>query len=238
MSLVTTDPLSTRRQVGSGILVGTLTLLGAASVLLGLGAAAQAGLGLYNTWPVPVKIVGVPSMTAMGLVPSVEGFEFPDGSLGWPAASPDEWTGGEPLPVIQTGGLALPLADAGPIVRLAAGAPLWTLLLAGGCAVLLLVPVVRSYAATRPFTPGTAWRLAVAAGVVATGWALAALLPYLAAGAAIDGHLYVGRALPAHWIAPHFQPAWWPLLVVVLLAGLAASSRRGERLTAETEGLV
>lgn len=238
MSLVTTDPLSTRRQVGSGILVGTLALLGVAGVLFGLGAAAQNLLGLYAIWPVPVKIVAVPSMTRMGLIPSVEGFALPDGSIGSPAASPDEWTGGDPLPVIQTGGLALPLADAGPLVRLAAGAPLWTLLLAGGLAVLVLVPVVRSYAATQPFAPGTARRLAVAAGVVATGWVLAAVLPFLAADAAIEGHLYDGRALPEGWIAPHVQPAWWPLLVVVLLAGLAAASRRGERLTAETEGLV
>ena len=238
MSLTTTEPPTTRRHVGSGVLVGILAVLGAAGILLGLVAAAQAILGLDGGWLVPVTIRAVPSWTEIGLVPSVEGFAFPDGSFASPAASPADWTGGQPLPVVRTGALALPLAAAAPIVRLAACAPHWTLLLAGGLAAIALVPVVRSYAATRPFAPGTARRLAVAAAVVATGWSLATLLPWLAARAAIDGHMYEGRTLPSGWIAPHLQPVWWPLVVVVLLAGVASASRRGERLTNDTEGLV
>jgi hypothetical protein len=117
--------------------------------------------------------------------------------------------------------------------RMLGAAGIWGGLLAAGAVLLVLVPVVRSTATGRPFAPGNARRLGVAAATVALGAVLASVGPYLAAQQVVPL-----LDVPDGWIVPALDLVWWPLPVALLLAALALAVRSGTRLAADTEGLV
>jgi len=226
-----------RQTIRAAVLVAVMTLIGVAALVLGLVYAAQAALGVDRVQTVALRMGGLTTWTESGLIPEVQGFD--DGNI--PSGHglfPSQWVGGTPFPVYRTGGLVTELFQADPLTSVEADAPFWALLVGGGLIILVLIPVVRSYAAAQPFTPGTARRVGLAAAITLTAWLLATLLPFHAASRVLARHLYAGPKVPELWLAPHFQTTWWPLLIVLLLTGLALASRRGERLAAETDGLV
>lgn len=226
-----------RQTVHAGALVAVTALIGATALGLGLLYAAQAALLVDRVQEVSVEMVGEATWTEPGLIPEVEGYD--DGGLpSGHGLSPSEWVGGTPLPVLHTGGLAMELFEADRLTSVEADAPWWALLIGGGLVILTLIPVVRSYAAAQPFTPGTARRFGLAALTSLAAWLLATLLPFHAASRALSDHLYAGPVVPASWLAPRLEVTMWPLVIVVLLAGLAVASRRGERLAVEADGLV
>jgi hypothetical protein len=144
--------------------------------------------------------------------------------------------------VRHTGGLVADVGALDPLSSVLGTAPAWGGLIAGGVVALVLLPVLRTTAAGRPFAQGNARRLASAAAVVTAGWLLATAGPRLAAPRVIESiagaRSYAGFDVPTGWIAPALDVTWWPLLIAVLLATLAAASRSGARLAADTEGLV
>lgn len=226
-----------RQTIRAAVLVAVLALIGLAGLILGLVYAAQAALGVDRVQTVALRMAGQATWTEAGLIPEVQGFEagsIPSGH----GLSPSQWIGGTPFPVYHSGGLVTELFQADPLTSVEADSPGWALLVASGLIILVLIPVVRSYAAAQPFTPGTARRVGLAAAITLTAWLLATLLPFHAASRVLTRHLYAGPAVPELWLAPDFQTTWWPLLIVLVLTGLAAASRRGERLAAETDGLV
>ncbi|WP_149202422.1 hypothetical protein [Actinotalea subterranea] len=228
-----------RQTVGAGIVVAVVALLGVAAVALGLVYAAQSAVGVYRAQTVPVRMAGEATWTEPGVIPEVEGYEDPTGAISsGHGLSPSEWVGGTPFPVRNTGSLVMEVFEADALTSLEADAPWWAGLVGAGAILLTLVPVVRSYAAAEPFAPGTARRLGIAAAIALVAWVCASVLPFHAASAVLADHLYSGPPVPDGWVAPHLRAAWWPGLIVLLLAGLAVASRRGERLAAETDGLV
>ncbi len=231
------------RTWGSALLVGALMVASALAVVAGVVIAVLAADDRGTAAEAPVRLTAPVAYTD-ALVPCVDGWTMADGSSCEPAASPDVWPAGEPLPVRRSGSLlAGTTGDALSALLATAGA--WGGLVAGGGVGLLLVPVLRSTASGRPFGPGNDRRLLLAAVVVAGAWALATVGDRLAAArivAVIEGTPRWSSTgsfeMPTGWLAPAFEVTWWPLLLALLLIALAAATRRGSRLAADVRGLV
>ena len=230
------------RTVGSAVIVGTMLVVAYLLIASGLFTAGLAVLGSGNSAEAPVRLTAPVAYLDLTL-PCVEGWSL-DGSSCEPAASPEQWRGGEPLPVRHGGGF-LAGADVDPVTHLLATAAWWGGLVAAGVVVLILVPALRSTASGHPFAPGSAARLAWAAVVVVAAWLLATVGDLVAASRIIDVIEATPRwsptgtfDMPTGWLAPELVISWWPLPVALLLLALAAATRRGTRLTSDTEGLV
>ncbi|MFI2752138.1 hypothetical protein ACGIF2_01745 [Cellulomonas sp. P22] len=243
MTTATTQPRSAPRTLGGASLVGLATVL--AWLLIGAGAfvVVQVVSGTMVA-EVPVRLgPGTPAYESV-VLPCVEGWSREVGSGCAPAATAEQWPGGAALPVDHDGGMVATGYDASWTTALLADAGTWALLLAGGVVVLILVPVLRSTAAGRPFAPHNGRRLAVAASVTAAACLLATAGPYLAAPEVI-ALLEAARVapdsaitLPDGWLVPQLRVTWWPALVATLLLVLAAATRTGARLADDAEGLV
>ena len=237
----TPDPRHTKRQLGSALLVGATTVAAYLAVAAGVffGFLAVSG-GLDPD--VPVRLTAEAPAWQDATLPCVEGWSLDGLPSCGPAASPEQWRGGESLPVRHAGGLLADVHDLDPLSSLLGASPYWGGLIAGGVVALVLLPALRTTASGRPFAHGTARRLASAAAVVIGGWLVATAAPRLAAPRAIesiaDARSYTGFDVPTGWIAPALVVTWWPLLIAALLVALAAATRSGARLAADTEGLV
>lgn len=240
---MTTAPESrhTKRDLGSALLVGVTTVAAylavAAGVFFGF-LSVHGGLSAQ----VPVRLTAEAPAYMDLTLPCVEGWSL-DGESCEPAATAEQWSGGVSLPVRHAGGLLAEVYDhLDPVTALLSTAPVWGGLIAAGVVGLVLLPALRTTASGRPFAPGNARRLASAAAVVALGWLLATTGPLLAAPSVIESiagaRRYTGFDVPAGWLAPALDITWWPILIAVLLATLAAATRSGARLAADTEGLV
>ena len=235
----------TGQRVSSGLLVGLVLVASYAAVVGGLFSAAMAGLERGTVAEAPVRVIAPIGLHGSAIVPCVQGSPAADGSLCEPAASPEQWPEGEPLPVRQAGGLVAAATGAGPIAALLASAPMWGGLLAAGAVGLLLIPAVRTTTSGAPFARGNARRLAAGAVVIAVSWALVTAADYTAASMII-GALEAAPApmsaisveVPEGWLAPALRITWWPLLIGALLALLAAAVKQGTQLRSDTEGLV
>lgn len=233
-----------RRGATSAVLVGACTVLGAGLLL------AAVAVPLVGATDPSLPVTAGPSAPAVSwstqVIPCLKDVTLPDGSRCEPAADPASWPPGTPLPVTVTGSSRWDLFSGGDLTeRLLGTAPQWAALAAAGLAVLLLLPVVRTWSQARPFAAGNAARLAVAAGVLGLGWLLATVLPPVAAAHRLGqvrswstGPYDPGLPLPAGWLVPALHPSWWPLAFVALVLVLALATRRGARLAADTEGLV
>ncbi|MBX9243298.1 hypothetical protein ICW40_00550 [Actinotalea ferrariae] len=242
------DQARTTRPLAPAVLVGALVVAAWLAVAAGLSYAAMAAMGKGTSPEAPVRLTAPVGYTELTL-PCVEGWSM-DGSSCAPAALPDEWPGGEPLPVRRGGDLlaAPPLDPEGagdPLTSLLATASLWAGLAAAGLVGLLLVPALRSTASGRPFAAGNARRLLAAAAVVGGAWLLATIGDYVAAGRIVAALEAAPRYsptgafdMPVGWLAPALHITWWPALVASMLLALAAATRRGARLASDTEGLV
>lgn len=233
--------------VRSAVPVGLATIL--ALLLVGAGMV-HAGLAVFgDLWVrVPVTLGSPAPAWSEVVLPCVEGWSLGGEGGCQPAAPTSAWPGGAALPVGHVG-IGEFVADVPPSADAAAllgAAPVWAGLIAGGIAVLLLVPVVRSTARGRPFAAANSRRLAGAAAAAGVGWAIATLAPWLAAGpvvrhlestpqTGVEGQPY---AVPPGWLEPDLRIEWWPALVVGLLLAFAAATWRGERMAGELEGLV
>lgn len=235
--------------VRSAVPVGLAVVLAYLVMATGI---ATIGLGLPDAMVrAPVDIKSPAPAWSSVVLPCVEGWSLHEGGGCGPAASPQEWPGGAPLPVQHAdpvGGFVAEVdaTRVDTLTTVLSASPVWASLLAGGLALLLLIPVIRSTADGHPFAAGNSRRWAAATAVTAIGWALATIGPYLAARAIIPimeaTPQYTPAAetftLPAGWLGADLRVAWWPLLVIALLGCLAAATRRGARLAADTEGLV
>ena len=97
---------------------------------------------------------------------------------------------------------------------------------------LLLVPILRSVAAGRPFEAGNSRRIAgLAVVVVAVAW----VGPFLNLAATV---LVLHRLGLDNPLAPSLTLGLNPLLLAALLLVLAESFRRGEQISREADGLV
>lgn len=233
----------TGRTVGSAALVGAMTVAAWLAIAAGVLTAVLAAGDRGTTPEAPVRLTA-PVAYSEALVPCVQGWTMPDGSSCEPAASPQDWPGGEPLPV-RRAGVLLAGTTGDPVTALLATATAWGGLVAGGVVGLLLVPVLRTTASGRPFAPRNDRRLLLAAVAVAAAWALGTVGDRLAGGrivAAIESTPRWSATgtfdMPTGWLAPTVEVTWWPLLLAALLVTLAAATRRGARLAADTEGLV
>lgn len=231
------------RTWGSALLVGALLVASSVAVIAGVVVAVLSADDRGTAAEAPVRLTA-PVAYSDQLVPCVDGWTMADGSSCEPAASPDVWPGGEPLPVRRSGSL-LAGVTGDPLGALLATAGAWGGLIAGGVVGLLLVPVLRSTASGRPFTSGNDRRLLLAAATVAGAWALATLGDRLASAriiAAIESSPRWSATgsfdMPTGWLAPSFDVTWWPLLLALLLVALASATRRGSRLAADVQGLV
>lgn len=243
----TVEESAVHRHVASAVTVGVMTVVAWLAIGAGLVLASFSLTGQADT-AVPVRLSAAAPARSTAVVPCVDGWPTDGSSSCSPAASADEWPGGEPLPVLFRGGMVAGINEAPPLAALLSTTPAWSGLVAAGVVVLVLVPVLRSTASGRPFRPGNARRLAVAAGVVVAAWVLATAGPALAAPTIISlieaaprytEHGPLGQYdMPAGWLVFDLRIVWWPLLPALLLAALAASTRSGTRLAADTEGLV
>ncbi len=234
----------------SAVPVGVAVVLAWLVMAAGVGAIVTSLSNAVVDAPVEI---GLPAPARSHVVlPCIEGWSL-DGASGCaPAADPEVWPGGAPLPAQQAGGIeglvaGVDSSRASTVTTILAASPMWASLLAGGLVLLLLIPVIRSTAEGRPFASGNSRRWAVSTAIVAGGWAVAAIGPYFAARQIIpvleSTPQYVTAAgeaftLPAGWLVADLRIVWWPLLVIALLAVLAAATHRGARLAADTEGLV
>lgn len=210
------------------------------------GALVIGGLAVAGTVTVPVPVVlssGVPATTEL-VVPCIDG-EIVPGEGCAPSAPSSLMPVGSTLPVHRDGVLRAASGDLAPGLALLAAAPVWAALLAAGVVLVLLVPVLRATATGRPARLGSPHALGAAAVSVAVCWLLSAAGPRLAAPAVIDalvsaplGGASQAVPLPEGWLVPALHHTWWPLLVAALLAALASAARRGERLAADSAGLV
>lgn len=194
----------------------------------------------------PVRIGPAAPAWSEEVLPCVENWSL-DGASGCePSVRADVWPGGATLPVEHGGGFVVRSTQVAPGTALLATAATWGWFLAAGVVVLLLVPVVRSTASGRPFDTGNARRLAGAAAVITVVWTVISTSPALVAPALIRAVTASRPAvqgndtfsLPTGWLVPDQRIVWWPLVVAVLVAVLAAATRTGARLAADTEGLV
>lgn len=236
------DSRRSKRELGSALLVGVTTVAAYLAVAAGLYFGFLSVSGGGTAPEVPVRLTAEAPAWQDATLPCVEGWSL-DGVSGCePAATPDQWRGGESLPVRYSGGFVAEVYELDPLSSLLGTAPVWGGSIAAGVVGLVLVPALRTTSSGRPFAPGNARRLAGASAVVAAGWLLATVGPRLAAPAAIESiagaRAYAGFDVPTGWIAPALVITWWPLLIIVLLAVLAAATRSGARLAADTEGLV
>ena len=214
-----TEVASPRRVASSAVLIGIVAVAALIGIAIGLNVAYLAATTSANTMvTVPVRVTAD--------APHPTGPEIVSGDPRWTA----EVNG----PLVHTGQLMLTTGvDPDPLTAVLSRAGIWVSFLTAGGVVLVLIPVLRATTAARPFAPGNARRLTIAAIAAAVGWALAATLPVVAAQRAITGEM---AGVPAEWYAPVFQPSWWPLGFAAFLAVLAAETAHGARL--ETEGLV
>ena len=236
-------PEAPPRSVGAAVAVAAATVLGWALILGGIVSAGLAATGAL-AHPVPVSLAaGAPAVTEL-VLPCVDGEIVPGDGCG-PSAASSEWPAALSLPVHRAGGFSAESTGLSPVLSVLAAAPVWAGLAVAGVVVLLLVPVLRSTATGRPARHGTARPLGVAAAVVAVGWAVSTVAPRLVAPAVLEHLVAVGgggdtepHGIPAGWLEPALHVVWWPVLVVALLGALAAASARGERLAADSAGLV
>lgn len=233
-------------QTVSAVLVGALLVAACGAIAGGLFSAVMAAMGRGTVPEAPVRLGAPVGFYGDLTIPCVEGWSL-DGSTCEPAASPDEWPGGQTLPVRHAGGLVAGggIVELDPVTALLGTATAWGGFVTGGTVGLLLLPVLRSTASGRPFAVRNDRRLAIAAAVVAVGWVVATVGDFVAASRIV--HLLESPpvqtgmgpfAVPEGWLVPHLEVPLWPLAIIVLLAGLAAATRMGARLASETEGLV
>jgi len=230
------------RNLGPAALVGVMLVVAYLAVASGLFYAGMAAFGRGSSAEAPVRLTA-PIGYMDATFPCVEGWSM-DGSSCDPAVSSEVWPGGQPLPIRHSGGF-LAGADVDPVTALLATAASWAGLIAGGVVGLILIPALRSTASGRPFAPGNARRLGWAAAVVVAAWVLSTVGDFIAASrviAVIEATPQWSPAgmfdMPPGWLAPSLVIGWWPLPIVLLLLALAAATRRGTRLTSDTEGLV
>jgi len=230
------------RNLGPAVLVGMMFVVAYLAIGSGLFSAGMAALGRGSSAEVPVHL-SAPVAYMDVTLPCVEGWSM-DGSSCEPAATHDQWPGGQPLPVRHGGGF-LAGADVDPVTALLATSASWAGLIAGGVVGVILIPLLRRTAAGHPFAPGNARRLGWAAVIIVAAWLLATVGDFIAAAriiAVVEATPLWSPAgsfnMPTGWLAPSLVVGWWPLPIVLLLLALAAATRRGARLTADTEGLV
>lgn len=236
-------PEAPPRAAGATVAVAVATVLGWVLILGGVVSAGLAATGAL-AHPVPVSLAaGAPAVTEL-VLPCVDGEIVPGDGCG-PSAASSEWPAALPLPVHRAGVLSAESTGLSPVLSVLAAAPVWAGRAVAGVVVLLLVPVLRSTATGRPAHHGTARPLGLAAAVVAVGWAVSTVAPRLVAPAVLERLVAVGgigepesHGIPDGWLEPALHVVWWPVLVVVLLGALAAASARGERLAADSAGLV
>lgn len=233
----------TSRKIRSAIPVGLALVF--SCLVVGTGIV-YAGLAVADDFVrVPVELTPQSPARMEVVLPCVEGWSL-DGISGCgPSVIPDVWPGGVGLPVQRTGGFVTELMGADATTSLLSTSQIWASLVAGGFALLILIPVIRSTAEGRPFAHANDRRLGAATAVIAAGWVAATGGPYLAARSALRIVEATPRStgllefdMPAGWLAPDLQIVWWPLLFIVLLGCSAAATRHGMRLAAETDGLV
>jgi hypothetical protein len=230
------------RTVGSAVLVGTVTVLAWCAIVTGLVGAGMAALGDGTGAEAPVRLTAPVAWTDATL-PCVEGWTL-DGAGCEPAASPDQWPGGQPLPVRHSGGFVA-RAEVDPPTAMLSAVAQWGGLVAGGAVCLILVPALRSTASGRPFARGNARRLGWSAAVIAFTWLVVTIGQHVAAVRIVKAleatQLWSPDGMfdmPTGWLAPRLVLIWWPLLIAALLGVLGSAVRRGTRLTSDTEGLV
>lgn len=230
------------RRLGPPALVGLMLVVAYMAIASGLFHAGMAALGRGATAEAHVQLTA-PVGYMDGAWPCVDGWSMDDSSCE-PAVSADVWPGGQPLPVRHGGGF-LASADVGPGTALLATAASWAGLVAGGVVGLILIPALRSTASGHPFASGNARRLGWAAAVVVAAWVLVTVGDFVAASQIIAVIEATPRwsptgtfDMPTDWLAPLLVIGWWPLPIVLLLLALAGATRRGARLTSDTEGLV
>jgi hypothetical protein len=235
-----TQSRHTKRDLGSALLVGVTTVAAYLAVAAGLFYGFLSLISGQST-PVPLRLTAAAPASMDLILPCVKGWSL-NGESCEPAATAAQWSGGVSLPVRHAGGLLADAFEPDPVTALLSTAPTWAGLIAAGVVGLVLLPALRTTALGRPFAHGNARRLASAAAVVALGWLLATTGPFLAAPSVIESiagdRRYTGLEVPAGWFAPDLNITWWPILIAVLLAALAAATRSGARLAADTEGLV
>lgn len=224
----TEQPISHAAVVGMWVVIGILTILG------GVGVIVTSVIG-DSVVQVPVRVTT--SASFGGVQPCAEQDVALDTGECRP---PDGWREDVNMIAMPFDGLTLDTFDDPWGTRLLARAPSWVGLIAGGIAVLILVPVIRNTAQGRPFAPGNASRLATATGVVGAAWAAGTLAWFLAARLVVARLEQQGLpgGLGEGWVTADLRTVWWPLIMLAMLATLAAATRRGAILAAETEGLV
>lgn len=218
----------------SAVVVGMWAVIGILAILGGLSVMTTSVIG-DSVAQVPVRVTANASFG--GVQPCAE----QDGILDTgECRPPDGWPEDIYMISMPSERLTFNAFDGPWQTRMLDWSPIWVGLIAGGAAVLVLVPVMRNTAQGRPFAPGTAARFTTAAGVVAAGWIASTLGWFVAARLVVDRLEQQGlpAGLGEGWVAADLRTVWWPLIVLAMLGTLAAATRRGADLAAETDGLV
>lgn len=221
--------------VRSAVVVGIWSVVGVLAILGGVGVLVGSVVG-DSVPSVPVSVAT--SAQFGGVQPCAEDDATLDTGECEP---PDGWHEDWLMISMPHDGLMRSAFGAPRTAWVLARAPVWLGLLGGGAAVLVLVPVIRTLSQGRPFAHGNAARLASGAGIVAATWAAGTAAWYLAARQVVGWLEQLGVAgggLGEDWISAQPRTVFWPLIIVAMLATLAAATRRGAALAAETDGLV
>jgi hypothetical protein len=113
-------------------------------------------------------------------------------------------------------------------VLLAAIVPAVASLIVIGCAMIVFRRALRG----NPFAPGTATLLTISAFTILGGWMASGLFDTMASNGAL------AIAVPDNDIEAPFQISWLPFLASLSVAALAVLIRSGEKMRADTDGLV
>jgi len=113
-------------------------------------------------------------------------------------------------------------------VLLAALVPAVASLVVIGCVMVVFRRVLDG----DPFAPGTAKLVTISAFAIVGGWASSLLFDTMASNGAL------AIAAPGSDVMVAFQVSWLPVLVAAAVAALATLIRSGEKMRADTEGLV
>ena len=113
-------------------------------------------------------------------------------------------------------------------VLLAAVLPTVASLVVIGCGMVVFRRVLEGDA----FAPGTAKLVTISAFAIAGGWATSLLFDTMASNGAL------AIAVPGNDATVAFQVSWLPVLVATAVAALAILIRSGEKMRADTDGLV
>lgn len=208
-----------RPRLWSAILVGVVTVAALLGIANSISIAVNAAR-TTNTWVVTVPVRATSALPA----------DMPQTGLIIDQTPEMSW-----MPTSNDGELVMWLEHADPLTSLLANPSRSVAWLTIAVVSLILLPVLRTITAGRPFAPGNARHLGAAGITTAIAWAVVSILPVVAAERAITAEL---GHVPAAWFEPRFDPQLWPLAFAGFIVVLAVSVRAGARVAAETEGLV